>query len=106
MRSTHLFVPFLLAFGVTLHAQPVPVTVHADQVVGEIRPIWNYFGYDEAGTTLTREGRHLLGELNTNATGSRAPRRGFGNSGTNPSRPIGAGPGKSSSRSTIISPPP
>ena len=40
------------------------MTVHADRVVGEIRPIWNYFGYDEAGTTLTREGRDLLGKLN------------------------------------------
>jgi xylan 1,4-beta-xylosidase len=64
MESIRLLVP-LLAFGVTVHAEPVPVTVHADRVVGEIRPIWNYFGYDEAGTTLTREGRHLLGELNT-----------------------------------------
>jgi xylan 1,4-beta-xylosidase len=45
-------------------AEPVPVVVHADRVTGEIRPIWNYFGYDEAGTTLTREGRHLLAELN------------------------------------------
>ncbi len=50
----------ILVCGVALGAQPVPVTVHADRTVGEIRPIWNYFGYDEAGTTLTREGRHLL----------------------------------------------
>ena len=64
MKPLRLLVPLLLSYGVTLHAQPVPVTVHADRVVGEIRPIWNYFGYDEAGTTLTREGRHLLGNLN------------------------------------------
>ena len=60
--------PLLLIAGSALvavaHAQPATVTVHADRVVGEIRPIWNWFGYDEAGTTLTREGRHLLGELN------------------------------------------
>jgi xylan 1,4-beta-xylosidase len=57
--------PFLvLALVPTLHGQPVPVTVHADRVTGEMRPIWNYFGYDEAGTTLTSEGKHLLGELN------------------------------------------
>jgi xylan 1,4-beta-xylosidase len=60
--------PLLLFAGSALvavaHAQPAIVTVHADRVVGEIRPIWNWFGYDEAGTTLTREGRHLLGELN------------------------------------------
>jgi xylan 1,4-beta-xylosidase len=65
MKSRSLLIPLLLAFAVALHAQPAQVTVHTDRVVGEIRPIWNYFGYDEAGTTLTREGRHLLGELNT-----------------------------------------
>lgn len=53
-----------LAASAALHAEPARVTVHADRVVGELRPIWNYFGYDEAGTTLTREGRHLLGKLN------------------------------------------
>lgn len=54
----------LLGYGAVLAASPIAVTVHADRVVGEIRPIWNYFGYDEAGTTLTREGRDLLGKLN------------------------------------------
>jgi len=53
-----------VALAGPLHARPVTVTVHADRVTGELRPIWNWFGYDEAGTTLTREGRHLLGELN------------------------------------------
>jgi xylan 1,4-beta-xylosidase len=64
MKTPNLLVLLLCALGVTVHAQSVPVTVHADRVVGEIRPIWSYFGYDEAGTTLTREGRHLLGLLN------------------------------------------
>jgi xylan 1,4-beta-xylosidase len=64
MKTPSLLVLLLCALGVTVHAQSVPVTVHADRVVGEIRPIWSYFGYDEAGTTLTREGRHLLGLLN------------------------------------------
>lgn len=59
----------VLAFAASLQAQPVPVTVHADRVTGEIRPIWNYFGYDEAGTSLTPEGRHLLGELNQLSAG-------------------------------------
>ncbi len=59
------WLPILLPLcGIALGAPPVPVTVHADRVVGEIRPIWNYFGYDEAGTTLTPEGRDLLGKLN------------------------------------------
>ena len=42
----------------------VEMTVRADRPTTELRPIWNYFGYDEALTTLTREGKHLLGELN------------------------------------------
>ena len=54
----------VLAVAAGLAAPPATVTVHADRVTGTLRPIWNYFGYDEAGTTLTREGRHLLGELN------------------------------------------
>jgi hypothetical protein len=53
-----------LATSVAAFAQPVAVTVHADRVAGEMRPIWNYFGYDEAGTTVTPAGRHLLEELN------------------------------------------
>jgi xylan 1,4-beta-xylosidase len=64
MRARFSLAFLLLAASAALHAEPVNVTVHADRVVGEIRPIWNYFGYDEAGTTLTREGRDLLGKLN------------------------------------------
>ena len=61
-RAVHLL--FVLVLPAVVHARPVSVTVHADRITGRIRPIWDYFGYDEAGTTLTREGRHLLGELN------------------------------------------
>ncbi|MDQ8204033.1 hypothetical protein [Pelagicoccus sp. SDUM812003] len=46
------------------NADVVEMTVHADKPVGTLRPIWNYFGADEAGTVLTPEGQHLLGELN------------------------------------------
>jgi xylan 1,4-beta-xylosidase len=62
MKPFPLLLALCLATG--LQGAAVPITVHADRVTGELRPIWNYFGYDEAGTTLTREGRHLLGELN------------------------------------------
>ncbi|MEO7597820.1 MAG: beta-xylosidase [Opitutus sp.] len=58
----------LLVVATAFSAEPVRVTVHANHVTGEIRPIWNYFGYDEAGTTLTHEGRQLLGELNQLST--------------------------------------
>jgi xylan 1,4-beta-xylosidase len=64
MKVSRSLVLLQLTCGAALGASPVPVTVHADRVVGEMRPIWSYFGYDEAGTTLTREGRDLLGRLN------------------------------------------
>ncbi len=48
----------------TLSAQePIEITVHANERIGKLRPIWNWFGTDEALTTLTPEGRHLLAEL-------------------------------------------
>ncbi len=65
MKMSRWFLVLLPLCSIALGAPPVPVTVHADRVVGEVRPIWNYFGYDEAGTTLTPEGRDLLGKLNT-----------------------------------------
>jgi xylan 1,4-beta-xylosidase len=64
MNASHVMSFLVLACGAAQAAQPIPITVHADRVTGEIRPIWNYFGYDEAGTTLTREGRDLLGKVN------------------------------------------
>jgi xylan 1,4-beta-xylosidase len=44
---------------------PESVTIHvrADQSAGAIRPIWNYFGYDEPNYTYTPNGKKLLGEL-------------------------------------------
>jgi len=64
MKTSRLAFLSSLVCAAVFAAPPIPVTVHADRVVGEIRPIWNYFGYDEAGTTLTREGRDLLAKLN------------------------------------------
>jgi xylan 1,4-beta-xylosidase len=43
----------------------VTIHVHADQSGGAIRPIWNYFGYDEPNYTYTPNGKKLLGELAT-----------------------------------------
>jgi Glycosyl hydrolases family 39. len=64
MRARFPFLLLLLGFGAALHAEPAQVTVYADRTIGELRPIWSYFGYDEALTTLTKEGRHLLKKLN------------------------------------------
>ncbi len=43
--------------------QSVIVHVRADQADGAIRPIWNYFGYDEPNYTYAPNGKKLLGEL-------------------------------------------
>ena len=44
---------------------PDSVTIHvrADQSEGALRPIWNYFGYDEPNYTYAANGKKLLGEL-------------------------------------------
>lgn len=66
MKTLFGFLPF--AFGLVAFLSgaqhSVEVVVHADRPTTELRPIWNYFGYDEALTSLTPEGKHLLGELN------------------------------------------
>jgi xylan 1,4-beta-xylosidase len=66
MKLPHaLLLAALAVAGLPLRADPpVDIVVHADHPTTELRPIWNYFGYDEALTTLTSEGRHLLGEVN------------------------------------------
>lgn len=63
-QSTSLLAAALLAAFPLLADPPVEMVVHADRPTTGLRPIWNYFGYDEALTTLTPEGRHLLAELN------------------------------------------
>ncbi len=49
----------------TAQQAPDSVTIHvcADQSDGALRPIWNYFGYDEPNYTYTPNGKKLLGEL-------------------------------------------
>jgi xylan 1,4-beta-xylosidase len=58
-----LLFSYLLACDSVQAQRPVSITVDAETTISELRPIWNYFGYDEALTTLTPEGQHLLGEL-------------------------------------------
>jgi xylan 1,4-beta-xylosidase len=41
----------------------VTIHVHADRSEGALRPIWNYFGYDEPNYTYAPNGKKLLGEL-------------------------------------------
>lgn len=66
-KSVTIIVFLAFIFSATsAHAQtdfPVTINVDAETTVSDLHPIWNYFGYDEALTTLTPEGNHLLNEL-------------------------------------------
>jgi xylan 1,4-beta-xylosidase len=42
---------------------PVTITVDASQPIGELTPIWRFFGYDEANYTYMKDGKKLLAEL-------------------------------------------
>ena len=42
---------------------PVTITVDAGKTVGELTPIWRFFGYDEANYTYMKDGKKLLAEL-------------------------------------------
>src|SRR5436309_3580396 len=41
----------------------VSITVRADQPVGELKPIWRFFGADEPNYAYMKDGKKLLGEL-------------------------------------------
>jgi xylan 1,4-beta-xylosidase len=42
---------------------PVSITVDAGKPVGELRPIWRFFGADEPNYATMKDGRKLLGHL-------------------------------------------
>ena len=44
-------------------AQPVTIRVSAAQTLGEFKPIYRYFGYDEPNYTYMKNGRKLVNEL-------------------------------------------
>jgi xylan 1,4-beta-xylosidase len=41
----------------------VAISVHLDRPLGEVRPIWRFFGYDECDYTYMADGRKLLGKI-------------------------------------------
>ena len=72
MRTTLAFrlaLPILVCISTRSLAQaptqPFPVTIRVDasKPVGELRPIWRYFGGDEPNYSYMKDGRRLLGEL-------------------------------------------
>jgi xylan 1,4-beta-xylosidase len=58
---------FVLIAAGPLYAAPakqtVTIEIDAGRTVGEMVPMWAYFGYDEANYTYLANGRKLLGEL-------------------------------------------
>ncbi len=54
---------FVFVLGVTAFAQDVTIKVDAARPVGPLRPVWNYFGYDEPNYTYMKDGKKLLSEL-------------------------------------------
>ena len=42
---------------------PVAITIDAAHPIGPLKPVWRFFGYDEANYTYMPDGRTLVGEL-------------------------------------------
>jgi xylan 1,4-beta-xylosidase len=65
--------PLLFAFhAVAGESFPVSVRVDAAKPIGELKPIWRFFGADEPNYAYMKNGRKLVGEL-----GEMAPKRVF-----------------------------
>jgi xylan 1,4-beta-xylosidase len=60
-----LFLLGLACSGLNAVAQTevVAITVDAEKTIGEMRPIWAWFGYDEPNYTYMKDGRKLLTEI-------------------------------------------
>src|SRR5688500_16956446 len=55
---------FLLVFSCASAQQtPVTIRVNASKPIGDMKPFWAYFGYDEHNYTYRENGRKLLSEL-------------------------------------------
>jgi len=64
-----IFVALLLCFFVVLtnskinNSFPVNITVYINKPLGELKPVWRFFGYDEANYTTMKDGKKLLTEI-------------------------------------------
>ncbi len=47
----------------TSTSETVNMLVHVDQSIGTLKPIWQFFGYDEANYTFGPDGRELLARI-------------------------------------------
>ncbi len=53
-----------------VEAFPVSIQVDAGKTVGELKPIWRFFGADEPNYATMKDGRQLMGELGELAPGA------------------------------------
>ena len=69
LQLVSLFASFLVADTISSFAAdagtpfPVKITVDAGKPVGELTPIWCFFGADEPNYAYMKDGKKLLGEL-------------------------------------------
>lgn len=54
---------FLVFLFQSMYAQPATIHVDLQKEVGDMKPIWAWFGYDEPNYTYMKDGRKLLSEL-------------------------------------------
>src|SRR5476651_2370326 len=50
-------------FAADTNSFPVTIQVHADKPLGELTPIWRFFGADEPNYAYLKDGKKLLAEL-------------------------------------------
>ena len=53
----------LFSFQLYAQKQPVKIEVNAAKEIGEMKPIWAFFGYDEPNYTYMKDGEKLLTEI-------------------------------------------
>lgn len=64
MNRLALLSIFCFCFDLTFSQQsPVSIQVDASKPVGEMKPFWSFFGYDEPNYTTRKNGQKLLTEL-------------------------------------------
>ena len=68
MKSNTSYVALISAFMLCCYSSssqqiPIRIQVDASASIGEMRPFWSYFGYDEPNYTTRKDGQKLLSEL-------------------------------------------
>lgn len=65
-KTPYLFLITIIIFGCsqreTVKSANI-IKVHADQPVGQLNKIWQFYGYDEGNYTFSKEGKGLLTEI-------------------------------------------